>query len=116
MFDLMGALSMSKVIPAADAVELVQSNNVIAVAGYGTNGVPEKILKALGERFDDTHEPRDLTLMFAGGIGDSGDRGLNRIGKEGLLSRVIGGHYGLIPKIENWPSKTKSPLTTSLKV
>ena len=91
---------MNKVIPAADAVELIQSNDVIAVSGYGTNGVPEKVLKALETRFDDTQEPRDLTLMFAGGIGDGADRGLNRIGKEGLLSRVIGGHYGLIPKIE----------------
>lgn len=98
---------MNKVIPAADAVELIQSNDVIAVSGYGTNGVPEKVLKALETRFDDTQEPRDLTLMFAGGIGDGADRGLNRIGKEGLLSRVIGGHYGLIPKIEKLAVENK---------
>jgi len=98
---------MSKVIPAGDAVELIQSNDVIAVSGYGTNGVPEKVLKALEERFDATQEPRDLTLMFAGGIGDAAERGLNRIGKEGLLSRVIGGHYGLIPKIEKLAVENK---------
>ncbi|WP_114285971.1 acyl CoA:acetate/3-ketoacid CoA transferase [Candidatus Halocynthiibacter alkanivorans] len=98
---------MNKVIPAADAVELIQSNDVIAVSGYGTNGVPEKVLKALEERFNETHAPRDLTLMFAGGIGDAADRGLNRIGKEGLLSRVIGGHYGLIPKIEKLAVENK---------
>ncbi len=98
---------MSKVIPAEDAVELIQSNDVVAVSGYGTNGVPEKILKALADRFDEKAEPRDLTLMFAGGIGDAGERGLNRIGKEGLLARVIGGHYGLIPKIEKLAVENK---------
>ena len=98
---------MNKVIPASDAVELIQTNDVVAVSGYGTNGVPEKILKALASRFDETQEPRDLTLLFAGGIGDAGDRGLNRIGKEGLLRRVVGGHYGLIPKIEQLAVENK---------
>ncbi|MEX0345957.1 MAG: acyl CoA:acetate/3-ketoacid CoA transferase [Rhizobiaceae bacterium] len=91
---------MSKIIPVEHAIELIQSRDVVAVSGYGTNGVPEKIIAGLATRFDETGEPRDLTLMFAGGIGDAGEKGLNRIGKEGLLARVIGGHYGLIPKIE----------------
>ena len=98
---------MTKTIPAEDAVELIQPGDVIAVSGYGTNGVPEKILAALETRFDNEGEPRDLTLMFAGGIGDAGERGLNRLGKEGLLSRVIGGHYGLIPKIEKLAIENK---------
>jgi propionate CoA-transferase len=91
---------LSKVIPAEDAVALVQTGDTVAVAGYGTNGVPEKLLAGLEERFLADHEPRDLTLVWAGGIGDGGDRGLNRLGHEGLLKRTIGGHYGLIPKIE----------------
>jgi propionate CoA-transferase len=91
---------MSKVIPVEDAVALVADRDVVAVAGYGTNGVPEKLLAGLEERFIDGGEPRDLTLMFAGGIGDGKEGGLNRLGHEGLLKRVIGGHYGLIPKIE----------------
>lgn len=91
---------MSKVIPVEDAIALIQDDDVIAVSGYGTNGVPEKLLAALETRFTESSEPKDLTLMFAGGIGDGKDRGLNRLGHEGLLKRVIGGHYGLIPKIE----------------
>ena len=91
---------MSKIISADDAIALIQDEDVLAVSGYGTNGVPEKLLASLETRFTDTSEPRDLTLMFAGGIGDGGERGLNRIGHQGLLKRVIGGHYGLIPKIE----------------
>jgi len=91
---------MSKIIPVEDAVSLVQDGDVLAVAGYGTNGVPEKLLAGLQARFLDEDGPRNLTLMFAGGIGDGKDRGLNRLGHEGLLKRVIGGHYGLIPAIE----------------
>lgn len=91
---------MSKIIPVEDAIALIQDEDLVAVSGYGTNGVPEKLLAGLETRFTETSEPKDLTLMFAGGIGDGKDRGLNRLGHEGLLKRVIGGHYGLIPKIE----------------
>lgn len=91
---------MSKIIPVEDAVALIQNEDVVAVSGYGTNGVPEKLLAALETRFTGSGEPERLTLMFAGGIGDGKDRGLNRLGHEKLLKRVIGGHYGLIPRIE----------------
>lgn len=80
---------------------------MVAVAGYGTNGVPEQVLTALGARFSETSEPQNLTLMFAGGIGDAGERGLNHLGQEGVLDRVIGGHYGLVPKIEKLAVENK---------
>ena len=98
---------MSKIIPVEDAVALIQDGDVLAVSGYGTNGVPEKLLAGLESRFSETGEPGDLTLVFAGGIGDGKERGLNRLGYEGLLKRVIGGHYGLIPKIEKLASENR---------
>jgi propionate CoA-transferase len=98
---------MTKITSVADAVGLIQHRDVIAVSGYGTNGVPEKILQAVGERFLATNEPRDLTIMFAGGIGDGAGRGLNHLGKEGLIARTIGGHYGLIPSFERLAVENK---------
>ncbi len=93
-------MSFKKVISAQDAIAIVQDEDVLATSGYGGNGTPDQLLVALEKRFLETRSPKNLTLVFAGGQGDGKEKGLNRLGHEGLLKRVIGGHYGLIPTIE----------------
>ncbi len=88
-----------KITSAAEAAALVRSGDTIATSGFVGIGTPDELLAALAERFASDSEPRDLTLLFAAGQGDGGARGLNRLGREGLLKRVIGGHWGLIPKV-----------------
>jgi propionate CoA-transferase len=96
-----------KIIPIEDAVALIQDGDVVASSGYGGNGTPEALFAGLERRFLETGTPRDLTLVWAGGQGDGKDRGLNRLGHERLLRRTIGGHYGLIPKIEKLAVENK---------
>ncbi len=93
-------MRLKKIIEVEDAVAVIHSGDVIASAGYGGNGTPDQLFVALEKRFLETGMPRDLTLVFAGGQGDMQDKGLNRLGHAGLLKRVIGGHFGLIPRIE----------------
>ncbi|GMR02469.1 MAG: acyl CoA:acetate/3-ketoacid CoA transferase [Acidimicrobiia bacterium] len=92
-------MPISKVISDSDAVQLIQDGDAVATSGYGGHGVPEQVLMALEDRYTSDGSPTNLTLVFAGGQGDGRMRGLNHLGHEGLLRRVIGGHYGLVPKI-----------------
>lgn len=93
-------MRLKKIIEAEDAVAVIHDGDVIASAGYGGNGTPDQLFVVLEKRFLATGKPRGLTLVFAGGQGDMQDKGLNRLGHAGLLKRVIGGHFGLIPRIE----------------
>ena len=89
----------NKVVTAAEAAALVKDGDVVTTSGFVGIGVPDGLLAGIEARFLETGSPRDLTLFFAAGQGDGGNRGLNRLGHEGLLKRVIGGHWGLIPKV-----------------
>ncbi len=88
-----------KVLSARDAAALVREGDTITTSGFVGIGVPDELLAAIQERFLETGAPRDLTLFFAAGQGDGATRGLNRLGEDGLLARVIGGHWGLIPRV-----------------
>ncbi len=90
---------LKKVIPVEDAVSVIRDGDVIATSGYGGHGMPEQLIVALEKRFLETGSPKGLTLVHATGQGDGADKGLNHLAHEGLITRVIGGYFGLTPKM-----------------
>jgi hypothetical protein len=97
-----------KIVSAREAVQLVQDGDTIATSGFVGIGFAENIAVALEQRFlessaadpDGVGRPEGLTLVYAAGQGDGKDRGLNHFGHEGLIRRVIGGHWGLVPRVQ----------------
>ena len=84
----------ARFVDADAAAALVRDGATMAVSGSGGGIVePDAILAAIERRFLATGHPRDLTLVHALGIGDGSGSGVGRLAHEGLLRRVIGGHW-----------------------
>ncbi len=105
--DSNGNSNYSKVMSAAEAVALIRDGDTVATGGFVGNGFAEELAIAIENRFTETQEPQDLTLMYAAGQGDGKEKGLNHFGYEGLVKRVIGGHWGLVPRLQKLAVENK---------
>lgn len=92
---------MSFGMSAWQAGELIWDGASVAVHGSG-GGImePDIILEAIEKRFLETGHPKDLTFIHTSGLGDKARSGSNRFAHEGMVKRVIAGHWGWSPRMQ----------------
>ena len=99
---------ISKFMTAEEAVKLIPDGASIAVTGNG-GGImePVKLFEALEQRFLTEGHPTSLTLTHSAGIGDKADGGISRFAHEGMVRRVVGGHWGWSPRMQQLANENK---------
>ncbi len=102
----------SKIVPAAAAAARIPDGAVVTVSSSSGLGCPDRVLAAIGERFDAEGHPRNLTTLHPIAAGDMyGIKGIDHIAKDGLLATIIAGSYpsgpSSLPMPEIWRMLTE---------
>jgi propionate CoA-transferase len=86
---------------SAEAAQLIPDGATVLVDGSG-GGVndPDLFLRQIEQRFLNEGAPRDLTIIHISGMGDAEGGGIDRLAHEGLVKRVIGGHWAWSPRMQ----------------
>jgi acyl CoA:acetate/3-ketoacid CoA transferase len=84
----------SKIVSMEVAAGRIADGAVVTVSSSSGLGCPDKVLEAIGQRFDREGHPRNLTTLHPIAAGDMyGIKGIDHIAKDGLLSTIIAGSY-----------------------
>ena len=90
-----------KFIDRSEVAGLISDGDTIGLIGGGGGLVEASLLhEEVETSFLNTGSPSNLTCLHALGIGDRESRGMNRFAHEGMVKRVIGGHWVWSPRMQ----------------
>lgn len=94
-------MPLNKFMSADDAVALIRDGDTVGLVGGG-GGLMEAscLFSAVEKRFLETGHPRNLTAVHSLGIGDKKTRGMNCFAHQGMVRKVIGGHWPWSPRMQ----------------
>ena len=93
----------SKIYTAEEAIKkFVKDGDFVTIGGFGQCCTAAETLITLHDMYMETGFPKNLTVMCGGG-----NPSLDNFGEEGLVKRVIVGHYGPNKKIIDLVSENK---------
>ncbi len=98
----------SKIMSAGDALALIKDNDTVTTGGFNGTGVPEDLLICLGDTYQKTQAPKNLTMVYGAGQGDFNSTGLSWLGHPGMVGKIIAGHYGGSPKLSRFVVENKA--------
>ena len=94
-------MPVNKFTTAEQAVAMIRDRDTVGLIGGGGGLVEASCLfAAVEKRFLASGHPRDLFVVHALGIGDRKTRGMNCFAHEGMVRRVIGGHWVWSPRMQ----------------
>ena len=94
-------------VSAREAVSMVKDGDTLVTAGFIGSGLAETLNKEIERQFLETGHPRDLTLVFGAGQGSKEGHGNEHYSHEGMIKRVIGGHWARCPKMGKLANQNK---------
>jgi len=91
---------MNKLKSPLEAAMLIPDEATILLTGSGGGGMePDFVCQGIEQRFLSTGSPKGLTLVHISGVGNREEKGVSRFAHEGMVKRVIGGHWGWSPSM-----------------
>lgn len=95
---------MTKLVSPEEAAARIADGAVVTVSSSSSLGCPDRMLQAIGARFEAEGHPRDLTTIHPIAAGDMyGVKGIDHIARDGLLARILGGSYPSGPSSKPMP-------------
>lgn len=90
-----------KFVSAETAVAAIKDEAIMGIGGFLGIGSAEEIFMAIENRFVKDKHPKNITMVHTGGVGDGKTAGANVLAHEGLIKRMIGGHFARMPMLGN---------------